>query len=279
MAFVTASQLVVIDRNGNMVKGFPKTLPQEAAQGLTVCDYDGSKNYRFFVPTTSGQILLLKADGTQPTDWQFKSSQQGIAAPVQYIKQQGKDFLLAYNPQQCYFLNRQGKERMHANNSFKKAPYGVFYADAVGSNPRFVATSPQGEITYIYNNEVKTSSVKTFTANHLFTLFKGNYGNYYIFLDQQGLTVFDRDMNLYMQDAAVVGGPLPTLLMQGSKMAVWEAEQKCWIIYNLVSKRKAYQIFKGDNPLAYFGNIKPYNAPCLVVTEGKDIKWYKVREK
>lgn len=278
MAFITAKELVVIDRNGNMVKGFPKALLQEGKHGLTVCDYDGSKNYRFFVPTAN-DILLLKADGSQPKDWQFASSKNGLQAPVQYIKQQGKDLLLAYSPTHCYILNRQGKERMHANESLKKAKNGLFYADVLGSNPRLIATTPQGEMMYIYNNEVKTSDVKTYTPNHLFTLFKGNYGNYYIFLDTQGLDVYDRDMNVYMQDKHVVAGTSPTLLMHGSKMAVFDSEQRCWIIYNLVSKRKAYQVFASDTPMAYFGAFKPYTSPCLVLTDGKQLKWYKVNEK
>lgn len=278
MAFVTAKNLMVIDRNGKFVTGFPKALPQEATQGLTVCDYEKNKNYRFFVVTDKG-ILLLKADGTQPADWQFAGSKQDLLSPVQYIKQQGKDFLMTYNTKQCFFLNRQGKERIHANNTIQKAQNGVFYADAVGSNPRLVATSPQGEILYIYGNEVKTSSVKEYSKNHLFTLFKGNYGNYYIFLDQQGLDVFDRDMNRYLQDDAVQGGKEPTLLMHGSKMAVYDSSQPCWIIYNLVGKRKAYQIFAGDTPLAYFGACKPYAWPCLVVTQGKELKGYKVNDR
>jgi hypothetical protein len=279
MAFVTEKELVIIDRNGNMLKGYPKALPKQATQGLTVCDYENNKNYRFFIPAENGQIMLLKADGTQPSDWQFAGNKKDIQAPVQYIKQQGKDFILAFDNKQCYFLNRQGKERIHAQNTIEKAKNGVFYADAVGSNQRVVATSPKGDILYIYANEVKTSAVKEFSKNHLFSLFKGNYGNYYLFLDKQGLTVYDRDMNLYMQDASVDAGNEPTLLMQGSKMAVFDNDQDCWIIYNLVSKRKAYQIFKGDTPLAYFGTFKPYASPCLVVADGNTLKGYKVNEK
>lgn len=279
MAFVTEKHLYVIDRNGQFVKGFPITLPQEATQGLSVCDYDGNKNYRFFVTCNKGQILLIKADGTSPSDWQFTGSKESLLSPVQYLKQQNKDFLVTYNEDKCYFLNRQGKERIHADNQLKKAQNGLFYADAVGSNHRFIATSPNGEMLYIYGNDVQKSSLKEYSKNHLFTLFKGNYGNYYIFLDKQGLDVYDRDMNLYMQDEQVVGGNQPTLLMHGSKMAVYDSQQSCWIIYNLVSKRKAYQIFASDTPLAYFGNFKPYASPCLVVTEGKQLKWYKINEK
>jgi hypothetical protein len=82
-----------------------------------------------------------------------------------------------------------------------------------------------------------------------------------------------------MQDKHVVAGNHPTLLMHGSKMAVFDSEQRCWIIYNLVSKRKAYQVFASDTPMAYFGAFKPYTSPCLVLTDGKQLKWYKVNEK
>ncbi len=279
MVFVTEKQLWVVDRNGKMVSGFPKDLNTEATQGLTVCDYDGNKNYRFFVTGEDGSISLLKTDGTSPADWQFSATKTDLQAAVQYLKVQSKDFLIAYDKERCYLLNRQGKERIHTQNNLKKATYGQFYSDAVGSNARIVATTPKGEIMYIYDKEVKTSAMKDYSPNHLFTLFKGNYGNYYLFLDEKGLDVYDRDMNLYMNDENVVAGKQPTLLMHGSKLAVYDTEQDCWIINNLVSKRKAYQIFASDTPLAYFGNLKPYASPCLVVTEGKELKFYKVREK
>ena len=279
MTFVTENEWVVIDRNGNMVKGFPKKLSQKAADGLTVCDYDKSRNYRFFIPTQNGQLVLLKADGSMPSDWTFSGSQRGLISPLQYFNQKGKDFLVAFDNQQTYFLNRKGQERILPNNTIQKAPNGIFYADILGSNHRFIATSPTGEILYIYNNEVKTASVKAYTNHHLFTLFKGNYGNYYIFFDQKGLDVFDRDLNIYMRDASIAGGKRPTLLMHSSLMAAYEQAQKCWIIYNLVGKRSAYQIIASDTPLAYFGSFKPYQSPCLVVTEGKELKWYKINEK
>ena len=279
MTFVTENEWVVIDRNGNMVTGFPKKLSQKAGGTLMVCDYDKSRNYRFFIPTQNGQLVLLKADGSMPSDWTFSGSQRGLISPLQYFNQKGKDFLVAFDNQQTYFLNRKGQERILPNNTIQKAQNGVFYQDALGTNHRFIATSPTGEILYVYNNEVKTASVKAYTNHHLFTLFKGNYGNYYIFFDQKGLDVFDRDLNIYMRDAAIVGGKHPTLLMHSSLMAAYEQAQKCWIIYNLVGKRSAYQIIASDTPLAYFGAFKPYQSPCLVVTEGKELKWYKINEK
>ena len=279
MAFVTEKEFIIIDRNGNMVSGFPKTLPQEAAGGLTVCDYDNTRNYRFFVPTTNGNILLLKADGTSPNDWNFKANEIGTIRPVQYFNHKGKDFLVTFDIKKSYFLNRKGEERIQANNQIKKAPNGPFYEDILGSNNRFICTSPQGNIQYIYDNNVQEVSVKKYSEHHLFTLFKGNHGNYYIFFDKNGLDVYDRDLNIYMRDANIQGGNNPTLLMHTSKMAAYEHHQKCWIIYNLVGQRQAYQIFASDTPLAYFGAFKPYQSPCLVVTEGKELKWYKINDK
>ena len=279
MAFVTEKHLIAIDRNGNMVKGYPLSLPKEASCGLTVCDYDNTRNYRFFIPTTDGNILLLKADGTSPADWQFTGSKTGILHCLQYFNQKGKDFLVTFDKDQCYFLNRKGQERILPKNQIKKAENGRLYEDVLGSKNRFICTTPQGEIQYVYSNEVQKVSVKEYTKNHLFTLFIGNYGNYYIFFDQQGLDVYDRDLNIYMRDSEIKGGTSPTLLMHKSIMAAYEKEQQCWIIYNLVGQRSAYQIIASDTPLAYFGAFKPYQSPCLVVTEGKELKWYKINDK
>lgn len=279
MAFVTEKQLFVVDRNGNMVSGFPKALSKLASGSLTVCDYDNSRNYRFFIPANDGDMLLLKADGTSPSDWDFTASETKFIRPLQYFNQKGKDFLVTYDIKRSYFLNRKGQERILTNNQIQKALYGPFYTDILGSNHRFICTSPKGTIQYIYNNDVQEVAVKEYSEYHLFTLFKGNYGNYYIFFDQQGLDVYDRDLNIYMRDPAIVGGKKPTLHMHTSIIAAYEQEQQCWIIYNLVSKRNAYQVIPSDTPLAYFGTLKPYKSPCLVVTEGKELKWYKINDK
>ena len=278
LAFATKNQLIVMDRNGNMVSGFPKSFSKSTVCGLTTCDYDKNRDYRFFIPHSDGTITLLKSDGSSPSDWQFAGS-KGLQNEIQYFNQKGKDFLVTFDKDQCYFLNRKGQERILSNNSIKKATHGSFYEDVLGSKNRFICTSPQGNILYVYNNEVKEASIKKYSENHLFTLFKGNYGNYYIYLDQQGLDVYDRDLNIYMRDSEIKGGTNPTLLMHKSIMAAYENEQQCWIIYNLVGQRQAYQIFTSDTPLAYFGTFKPYSSPCLVVTEGKELKWYKINEK
>jgi hypothetical protein len=279
MAFVTKNQLIIIDRNGNMVNGYPKSLSKEAICGLTVCDYDKNRDYRFFIPNSDGSITLLKSDGKSPSDWQFAGSQQGIQHKIQYFNQKGKDFLVTFDNQQCYFLNRKGQERILSNNRIKKATNGSFYEDVLGSKNRFICTSPKGNIQYVYNNEVKEATIKEYSSQHLFTLYKGNQGNYYIFFDKGELDVYDRDLNIYMRDIEIKGGSTPTLLMNKSIIAAYDNEQQCWIIYNLVGQRSGYQVFASDTPLAYFGAFKPYQSPCLVVTEGKELKWYKINDK
>ena len=47
--FNTANYLMLVDRNGEFVDGFPKRLLAEASNGLSVFDYDGTKNYRVMI--------------------------------------------------------------------------------------------------------------------------------------------------------------------------------------------------------------------------------------
>lgn len=115
LCFTTANYWYIIDRTGKALGGFPVKLASKATAGLSVVDYEGRRDYRFFIPKASGGIWLYKGDRTQPKDWNYR---QGETAqkPVWYFREQGKDYLIIKTEKGCTVLNRQGKPRTAPQN-------------------------------------------------------------------------------------------------------------------------------------------------------------------
>ena len=271
MAFVTENKLYIVDRNGNNLKGYPKTLSKKAIVGLSVFDYDKNKNYRFMIPTSDADVLLLNMQGEMPSDWNFTSTAD-ITTPLQYFNIKGKDYIVTANRENALIVNRRGENRVTPKDDTKGIKTS-FFADAVGSQDRLVAAGENGKILFIYtNNQVQETVIKDFAKNFDFILYKGRAGNYYMFYDKNGFEAYDKDFKIYLRDNSISGGENPVMLASGSKLATYDTKSKHWVLHNLVNYRKAFARVKADSNIGYFGKIKPYKEDCLVVINGKEIQ-------
>lgn len=271
MAFVTENKLYIVDRNGNNLKGYPKTLSKKAIVGLSVFDYDKNKNYRFMIPTADADILLLNMQGEVPSDWNYSGS-SNITTPLQYFNLKGKDYIVTADGEKAIILNRRGENRVTPKGNTKGIETELF-ADILGSQDRFIAAGENGKIIFIYtNNQVQESEIKKFEKDFDFTVYKGRMGNYYMFYDKNGFETYDKDMKIYLRDNSISGGTIPVMLASGSKLATYDTKSKHWVLHNLVNYRKAFARVKADSNIGYFGKIKPYKEDCLIVINGKEIQ-------
>lgn len=274
MAFVTENKLYIVDRNGNFLKNYPKTLSKKAIVGLSVFDYDKNKNYRFMIPTSDADVLLLNMQGEVPSDWNF-SNTADITTPLQYFNIKGKDYIVTADGEKAIILNRRGENRVTPKGETK----GIktkFFADAVGSQDRLITAGENGKILFIYtNNQVQESVIKDFNKDFDFTVYKGRVGNYYIFYDKNGFEAYDKDFKFYLRDNSISGGERPVMLASGSKLATFDTKTSTWVLHNLVNYRKAYARYSASSSLGYFGTVKPYKEDCLITTDGKKVVLYK----
>ena len=274
MAFVTENKLYIVDRNGNNLKNYPKTLSKKAIVGLSVFDYDKNKNYRFMIPTAEADVLLLNMQGEMPSDWNFTSTAD-ITTPLQYFSIKGKDYIVTANSEKALIVNRRGENRVTPKDDTKGIKTS-FFADAVGSQDRLVAAGENGKILFIYtNNQVQETVIKDFAKNFDFTLYKGRAGNYYMFYDKNGFEAYDKDFKIYLRDNSISGGKNPVMLASGSKLATFDTKTRTWVLHNLVNYRKAYARYSASSALGYFGTVKPYKEDCLITTNGNKVVLYK----
>ena len=274
MAFVTENKLYIVDRNGNNLKGYPKTLSKKAIVGLSVFDYDKNKNYRFMIPTSDADVLLLNMQGEVPSDWNF-SNTADITTPLQYFNIKGKDYIVTADGEKAIILNRRGEKRVSPKGNTKGIET-AFYADAVGNQDRFIAAGENGKILFIYTNgQVQEQQIKNFEKNFNFASYKGRAGNYYIFYDNNGFEAYDKDFKTYLKDGSISGGNNPIMLASGSKFATFDTKTNTWVLHNLVNYRKAYARYSASSSLGYIGTVKPYKEDCLITTDGKRVILYK----
>ena len=274
MAFVTENKLYIVDRNGNNLKGYPKTLSKKAIVGLSVFDYDKNKNYRFMIPTEDADILLLNMQGEVPNDWRF-SGTENVTTPLQYFNIKGKDYLVTADKNKAIILNRRGETRVEPKGNTNGIK-SEFFADVLGNQDRLIAAGENGKILFIYtNNQVQANEIKKFEKNYDFCVYKGRHGNYYMFYDKNGFEAYNKDLDIYLRDNSISGGESPGMLASGSKLATYDIKSNTWVLHNLVNYRKAYARYSASSALGYFGTVKPYKEDCLITTDGKKVVLYK----
>ena len=195
--FATEHFLHAIDRNGNYLNNFPITLPAKVATEISVFDYDGTRDYRIFVPCTDRCLYVYTKEGVPLDTWTPLRTNEPLVTPVQFFRIDDNDYLIFADNLKTYIVNRRGEVRINVTNSFTKSRNSLFYLEAgEGIETRFVTTNSAGEIKYIYTDgSCKSKTFKNFSANHHFVLkdIDGNGTNEYIFTDQESLHVFRAD--------------------------------------------------------------------------------------
>ncbi len=103
------TQLHIIDRLGNAVTGFPKTLPAKT-DGLQVIDYDKSRKYRWLTHAQNGTVYMLSKEGEALEGWNPKKLTAPAMPMPEHVRLGGKDYVVALQKnQQLVVFNRRGE--------------------------------------------------------------------------------------------------------------------------------------------------------------------------
>jgi hypothetical protein len=108
-AFVTPNQIHMIDREGNYLPGYPKSMKgSDSLKYLTVVDYDGDKNYRLVIADRQGQIFITNKEGTSLAGWQPKKLNDPLVDAPKHYRISNKDlFLMATKEGKIHVFNRR----------------------------------------------------------------------------------------------------------------------------------------------------------------------------
>ena len=274
--FNTAKKLYLLDRKGRFVEKYPIALPVEASAPLAVFDYDNNKDYRIFIPTKDKKIHLYRKDGTSPSDWAFGQTAGVVLNPIQYMRVDGSDYLIANDGNAPYFLNRKGKERITLKSAFDISRNDIYYLPKIkDEKSAFVTTDKQGYVKKI-NTDGTVKSIKPDelpSAAHHFMLTQVAKSSVYIFVDGNVVSVYNQDMKLiflkYFDEIDL------TPILHDDYLAVYSETSNNVRIFNLNELDVEEQVFlAGSKPS--IGQLKPMPNNYIVAYSNGALVCYEV---
>lgn len=196
--FNTNEKIHLLDRDGNFVERYPVNLPANATNGLSVFDYENNKDYRIFIPCDNRKVYLFGKDGNINKGWKFPGSDHLIQGSIQYFRYGNRDFIVCKDKSRLYILDRKGNTRIKIKNQFQTSENNEVYFDSneAEGKPRFVTTSIDGTIKYIYlDGTVKESLFIPCSASHyyVFADIDGDNVAEHLFVNEEKLQVLQSD--------------------------------------------------------------------------------------
>lgn len=209
--FATPSAIHAIDRNGNMVSGFPLRLPDTVhIHTLAAFDYDNSHDYRFLASDRRGDLYLYSRDGKLLDGWNPLSLPYGygLSSAASHMRIQGKDYIII--PQAngiIQVLNRKGKpyngfpflinDRIH-NPLFIEAGINVQETaiSALTDNGEITTFNLAGEILsqrQLYRPDKATAFKAVIEATGKDWLVARQDNDKLSILDKEGKTLFEKE--------------------------------------------------------------------------------------
>ncbi len=195
--FNTKKEIHVIDRNGNYLTNYPVNLKSTTSSGLAIFDYDNNKNYRILLPMDNLKVYLFDKTGKEIEGWTFGKTKNKVRSKIKYFRNNDTDYIVFYDDENIYFLNRKGQERIKPiiNISPAKNSEIFFEKETNTSPPRFVTSNEAGTVYFIYlDGNVKKMIIKQYSNEHYFayTDLNGDKINEFIYTDKQQTDVYNR---------------------------------------------------------------------------------------
>jgi hypothetical protein len=112
LAFTTADQFLILDRNGKEVRPFNMKFEGGNLNPLAVFDYDSNKNYRFVV-TQGTRVFMYNSKGNIVNGFRYTKAENNILFPPKHFRIGRKDYLVfMLENGKLKILSREGKVRV-----------------------------------------------------------------------------------------------------------------------------------------------------------------------
>lgn len=256
-AFNTPTMIYVVDRNGKDVSGFPIKLPADATNPLSVVDYDNNRNYRLFQACADKRVYVYDSKGKIVNGWTFGKTETTVTSPINFFRMAGKDYILIFDSNRPYIVNRRGEERVKPNDYFTKAKNSnvAITTDNRGVNC-FITSDTCGLIrTIATDGRVESIALRTFSPNHTFCFDDVNSDGHkdYIILDGQTISAFNKNLSA-IYSTNIPDKPEPKLLTfkMGEQKKIGLVSSEADNIYLINSMGKTENTFplQGSTPFA-----------------------------
>ncbi len=201
MLFNTRSAIYMLDRNGKDVKGFPIELKSNAANAISVFDYEKNHDYRIFAACENKKIYCFKPTGEEVKNFKFDKTNSVVKLPIQYFSVDDKDYLCAVDVKgKIYIFNRQGETRIKVKEDLGSCIRNFYIETGKNLNSTIIiAADTLGKIAKVNLGGGKESfTIKDFETAAFFDYqdINNDKNKEYIFLCNKELQVFSQDKAL-----------------------------------------------------------------------------------
>jgi hypothetical protein len=216
LLFSTRNSLYLIDRNGNFVEKYPVRLRSPSTCGLSVFDYDNSRDYRLFIACEDRHVYVYSREGNLLPGWGFDRSESEVNQPVQHFRIGNRDFIVFGDRFRTYILDRKGNVRIDTETYFQRSGRNnyLLYIPRNGAESGIVTTDTTGKVYIIgFNGRSRTLEPdRKFTNDHFFDCrdMNGDGQPEFIYLERRSLIVLKNDMThlfTYDFDTPVLSRP------------------------------------------------------------------------
>jgi len=142
----TSEALYLIDRNGKDVESFPVSLSNGSQAMPAAIKYHGRDEYR--VLFADGEYIRnVDAEGKAVKGWRKPKIESGALQQVQYIYENGKDYLICLSQdQKIHGLDRTGKTRWSARQMDMKASDWKYFTGSDLASAQWIGHDSLGHI-------------------------------------------------------------------------------------------------------------------------------------
>lgn len=199
--FTTKKQVHVIDRLGNFVDGFPKSIDANSRiEHSQLVDYDRSKRYRYLLTEEVGDLLLSDKNGNLLEGWNPRKLNGRMLVAARHYRILGKDYFLAVTRNGVVnLMNRRGEmiKGFPLNLSVRpKGNVSITMGNGISST-YFTVVSKEGlKVQFGLDGQIRKSEVLLKrTASSEFSLVKSISEDAYVFLrvDPEKVAILDTE--------------------------------------------------------------------------------------
>ncbi|HPS74261.1 MAG TPA: hypothetical protein PLD52_08200 [Bacteroidales bacterium] len=282
--FNTENHLYLIRSDGVIADRFPMKFPLRATNGLTVTDYNNTRDYCIFVAFRDNRVYNFSLGGVLTEGWSLPKLSQPITRPVQYLVYNHKDHLAITGSEGEFLItDRRGEVRIKPAKPFTIALGSGFFLNRSGRNGALLTTDHQGHIILLAENG-KTSSLTCnfFTPRHVF-LYEDMTGNKvpdYIFFDRNILSYYNRSLKMFYSyhfTHPVAPPHIIRTVNNHTYIGIYSSSTREVFLFDRKGLVETESAIRGSTPFD-LGNVENKTTANLVIGAGKAIKCYRLTQ-
>ena len=224
LLFNTREAIHLLDNSGAEVRNFPIRLRSAATNEVSVLDYDGKKDYRFLVACADRKVYNFEKSGKLTTGWITKSTQDIVEFPVHHFRVGSRDYLVFFDHNHTYILDRFGNERVRLKEEFVHSRNDISLIVDKRGVSSMVTTDDRGKIRMIgFDGSGKKMNAGNFSSAHFFLplVRTSDQGSDFLFLDKKNLSLSDYSGKIvFTHSLAVQPDQTPVQVVFGNKKLI-----------------------------------------------------------